>query len=190
MHGQAQGIGNGPGHGHHRQRLSSRQWRRMTTSLPLEGIKVIEFSHMVMGPSCGLLLGDMGADVIKVEPVGEGDKTRRLPGSGVGFFAAFNRSKRSLALDLNAPEGIAFARRLIHGADVVTENFRPGALDAMGLGYAALKQDNPALIYCSLKGFLAGPYENRAALDEVVQMMGGLAYMTGPPGRPLRAAPR
>jgi len=157
------------------------------TTLPLDGIKVVEFSHMIMGPSCGLLLGDLGADVIKVEPVGEGDKTRGLPGSGAGFFPVFNRNKRSLALDLKAPEGIAFARRLIGGADVVTENFRPGALDAMGLGYAALKQDNPGLIYCSLKGFLTGPYENRPALDEVVQMMGGLAYMTGPPGRPLRA---
>jgi crotonobetainyl-CoA:carnitine CoA-transferase CaiB-like acyl-CoA transferase len=156
-------------------------------TLPLSGIRVVEFSHMVMGPSCGLVLGDLGADVVKVEPVGEGDNTRRLPGSGAGFFATFNRNKRSLALDVKSPKGLGLARRLIAQADVLTENFRPGGLDRLGLGYEALRQDNPGLIYCSLKGFLSGPYENRAALDEVVQMMGGLAYMTGPPGRPLRA---
>jgi crotonobetainyl-CoA:carnitine CoA-transferase CaiB-like acyl-CoA transferase len=156
-------------------------------TLPLSGIRVVELSHMVMGPSCGLLLGDLGADVIKVEPVGEGDNTRRLPGSGAGFFQAFNRNKRSLALDVKSPKGLAFARALIARADVLIENFRPGALDRLGLGYEALKGENPALVYCSLKGFLSGPYEHRAALDEVVQMMGGLAYMTGPPGRPLRA---
>jgi crotonobetainyl-CoA:carnitine CoA-transferase CaiB-like acyl-CoA transferase len=157
------------------------------TALPLDGIRVVEFSHMVMGPSCGLVLGDLGADVIKVEPVGTGDNTRRLPGTGAGFFVSFNRNKRSLALDIKAPKGLALAKRLIASADVMIENFRPGGLDALGLGYDALKADNPRLIYCSLKGFLSGPYEHRAALDEVVQMMGGLAYMTGPPGRPLRA---
>jgi crotonobetainyl-CoA:carnitine CoA-transferase CaiB-like acyl-CoA transferase len=125
--------------------------------------------------------------VVKIEPVGQGDNTRRLPGSGAGFFQAFNRNKRSLALDVKAAKGLAFAKRLVARADVLTENFRPGGLDRLGLGYEALKPDNPGLIYCSLKGFLSGPYENRAALDEVVQMMGGLAYMTGPPGRPLRA---
>jgi crotonobetainyl-CoA:carnitine CoA-transferase CaiB-like acyl-CoA transferase len=156
-------------------------------TLPLTGIRVVELSHMVMGPSCGLVLGDLGADVIKIEPVGEGDNTRRLPGSGAGFFQAFNRNKRSLALDVKSPKGLAFARRLIARADVLIENFRPGGLDQLGLGYDALKGENPGLVYCSLKGFLSGPYENRAALDEVVQMMGGLAYMTGPPGRPLRA---
>jgi crotonobetainyl-CoA:carnitine CoA-transferase CaiB-like acyl-CoA transferase len=159
----------------------------MSQTLPLDGIRVVEFSHMVMGPSCGLVLADLGADVVKIEPVGEGDNTRRLPGSGAGFFPAFNRNKRSLALDIKAPKGLAFAKRLIARADVLIENFRLGGLDVAGLGYDALKPDNPGLIYCSLKGFLAGPYEHRAALDEVVQMMGGLAYMTGPPGRPLRA---
>jgi crotonobetainyl-CoA:carnitine CoA-transferase CaiB-like acyl-CoA transferase len=159
----------------------------MNQPLPLHDIRVVEFSHMVMGPSCGLILGDLGADVIKVEPVGAGDNTRRLPGTGAGFFQAFNRNKRSLALDVKSPKGLAFARRLIARADVLLENFRPGGLAKLGLGYAALKPENPGLIYCSLKGFLSGPYENRAALDEVVQMMGGLAYMTGPPGRPLRA---
>ncbi len=154
---------------------------------PLSGIRVVEFSHMVMGPSCGLVLGDLGAEVIKVEPSPQGDNTRRLVGAGAGFFATFNRNKKSLVLDLKAEKGLALAKRLIARADVVTENFRPGGLEALGLGYEALKAENPGLIYCSLKGFLSGPYENRAALDEVVQMMGGLAYMTGPPGRPLRA---
>jgi crotonobetainyl-CoA:carnitine CoA-transferase CaiB-like acyl-CoA transferase len=158
----------------------------MKPSLPLEGIRVVEFSHMVMGPSCGLILADLGADVIKVEPKG-GDNTRNLAGSGAGFFVSFNRNKRSVALDLKSAAGLAFVKRLIATADVVTENFRPGALDALGLGAEALRTDNPRLIHCSLKGFLAGPYENRTALDEVVQMMGGLAYMTGPPGKPLRA---
>jgi crotonobetainyl-CoA:carnitine CoA-transferase CaiB-like acyl-CoA transferase len=159
----------------------------MNAPLPLAGLKVVEFSHMVMGPSCGLVLADLGADVIKVEPAGEGDNTRRLAGAGAGFFVSFNRNKRSVAIDLKSDRGRALARRLVARADVMTENFRPGALDAMGLGYEALAAENPRLIHCSLKGFLAGPYENRAALDEVVQMLGGLAYMTGPPGRPLRA---
>ncbi|MCZ8186240.1 MAG: CaiB/BaiF CoA-transferase family protein [Beijerinckiaceae bacterium] len=159
----------------------------MTGPLPLAGIRVVEFSHMVMGPSCGLVLADLGADVIKVEPAGAGDNTRRLAGSGAGFFVSFNRNKRSIALDLKSPRGLALVRRLIASADVMTENFRPGALEALGLGYEALKAENPRLIHCSLKGFLTGPYEHRAALDEVVQMLGGLAYMTGPPGRPLRA---
>jgi crotonobetainyl-CoA:carnitine CoA-transferase CaiB-like acyl-CoA transferase len=153
----------------------------------LDGIRVVEFSHMVMGPSSGLVLGDLGADVIKVEPAGEGDNTRRLTGSGAGFFASFNRNKRSLAVDLKSERGLGLVRRLVATADVVTENFRPGALDKLGLGYEALAKDNPGLIHCAMKGFLAGPYEHRAALDEVVQMMGGLAYMTGPSGRPLRA---
>jgi crotonobetainyl-CoA:carnitine CoA-transferase CaiB-like acyl-CoA transferase len=163
----------------------------VSDGLPLAGIRVVEFSHMVMGPSCGLILGDLGADVVKIEPVGsgdtQGDNTRRLPGSGAGFFPTFNRNKRSLALDLKNPKAIALVKRLIARSDVVTENFRPGGLEAMGLGYDALRADHPGLIYAQLKGFLSGPYEHRAALDEVVQMMGGLAYMTGPPGRPLRA---
>ena len=155
--------------------------------LPLDGITVVEFVHMVMGPSCGLILADLGADVIKVEPAPDGDNTRRLTGSGAGFFAALNRNKRSIAVDLKHPDGIALVRRLLGGADVLVENFRPGAMDRLGLGYAALSACNPRLIYCSCKGFLPGPYENRTALDETVQMMAGLAYMTGPPGRPLRA---
>jgi crotonobetainyl-CoA:carnitine CoA-transferase CaiB-like acyl-CoA transferase len=157
------------------------------TVRPLAGIRVVEFTHMVMGPTCGLVLADLGADVIKVEPAPEGDNTRRLTGSGTGFFAISNRNKRSLAVDLKAPEGLALVQRLLAGADVLVENFRPGAMEKLGLGYAALAARNPRLVYCSCKGFLPGPYEHRTALDEVVQMMGGLAYMTGLPGRPLRA---
>jgi crotonobetainyl-CoA:carnitine CoA-transferase CaiB-like acyl-CoA transferase len=152
----------------------------------LEGVRVVEFAHMVMGPTCGLLLADLGAEVIKVEPL-EGDNTRRLEGAGAGFYPVFNRNKKSLAVDLKQAEGRELVHRLIDGSDALTENFRPGALGKLGFGYEALKKRNPKLIYCSLKGFLKGPYEHRAALDEVTQMMGGLAYMTGLPDRPLRA---
>ena len=154
---------------------------------PLKGIKVVEFSHMVLGPSCGLILADLGADVVKVEPAPKGDKTRHLPGSGSGFFGAFNRNKRSVAVNLKSPEGHKFAINLIRQSDVLIENFGKGVMDRLELGYKSTQEINTKLIYCSLKGFLSGPYENRAALDEVVQMMGGLAYMTGPKGRPLRA---
>jgi crotonobetainyl-CoA:carnitine CoA-transferase CaiB-like acyl-CoA transferase len=154
---------------------------------PLAGVRVIEFSHMVMGPSAGMVLADLGADVVKIEPAPAGDNTRRLTGPALGFFPTFNRNKRSLCVDLKKPEGLALVRRLAEGADVLIENFRPGAMDKLGLGPAALAELNPHLVYASCKGFLPGPYEHRAALDEVVQMMGGLAYMTGPPGRPLRA---
>lgn len=152
----------------------------------LAGIKVVEFTHMVMGPAAGLVLADLGADVVKVEPVG-GDKTRRLRGSGAGYFSMYNRNKKSLAIDLKSPEGKEIALKLVDQADVFIENFRPGALDKLGFDYASLAARNPRLIYCSEKGFLDGPYAHRTALDEVAQMMGGLAYMTGPPGRPLRA---
>ncbi|BDG70586.1 CaiB/BaiF CoA transferase family protein [Roseomonas fluvialis] len=155
--------------------------------LPLAGIRVVEFSHMVMGPTCGLVLADLGAEVIKVEPPGKGDRTRYLVSSGTGFFPAFSRNKKSVQLDTESAEDIETLKRLIDTADVVLENFRPGGLESKGLGYAALSARNPRLIYLSLKGYLPGPYENRTALDEVVQMQSGLAYMTGPPGRPLRA---
>jgi crotonobetainyl-CoA:carnitine CoA-transferase CaiB-like acyl-CoA transferase len=157
-----------------------------TDTLPLAGIKVVEFTHMVMGPSIGVILADLGADVIKVEPEG-GDQTRQLLGSGAGYFPMFNRNKRSICLDLKSEQGLATATSLCERADIVIENFRPGTLDRLGLAYAALAERNPRLIYCSAKGFLTGPYDQRTALDEVTQMMGGLAYMTGPPGRPLRA---
>ncbi len=154
--------------------------------LPLEGVRVVEFAHMVMGPSCGLVLADLGAEVIKVEPLA-GDNTRRLEAAGSGFFPVFNRNKKSLAVDLARPEAKSIVLKLLDTADVLTENFRPGALDKLGFSYETLRKANPKLIYCSLKGFLKGPYEHRLALDEVTQMMGGLAYMTGLPDRPLRA---
>jgi crotonobetainyl-CoA:carnitine CoA-transferase CaiB-like acyl-CoA transferase len=159
----------------------------MTGKLPLDGIRVVEFTHMVMGPTCGMVLADLGADVIKVEPTPKGDNTRRLVGAGAGFFMNFNRNKRSIALDLKSPAGKEMVTRLVASVDVVAENFRPGAMEGLGLGYDDVAKLNPKVIYASLKGFLAGPYEHRAALDEIVQMMGGLAYMTGPEGRPLRA---
>jgi crotonobetainyl-CoA:carnitine CoA-transferase CaiB-like acyl-CoA transferase len=149
-----------------------------SAKLPLDGIRVIEFCHMVAGPTAGLILADLGADVIKIEPAPDGDKTRRLTGGGTGFFAMLNRNKRSVLLDLKSPEGIRAAKQIISQADVLLENFRSGAMDKFGLGADEMLQLNPRLIYCSVKGFLSGPYENRAALDEVVQMMAGLAYMT------------
>ncbi len=153
---------------------------------PLSGIRVIEFSHMVMGPTCGMVLADLGADVIKVEPI-TGDNTRHLLGAGAGFFAMFNRNKQSIALNLQTAQGLEVAHKLIATADVVSENFKPGAMQKLGLDYASLSRLNERLVYASHKGFLPGPYEHRTALDEVVQMMGGLAYMTGRPGDPLRA---
>jgi len=158
----------------------------MREELPLSGSRGIEFTHMVMGPSVGLILADLGADVIKVEPKG-GDQTRRLLGSGAGYFPMFNRNKRSVCLDLKSDAGKTAAIALVESADVLIENFRPGTLARLGLGHEDFVERHPGLIYCSAKGFLAGPYEKRTALDEVTQMMGGLAYMTGPPGRPLRA---
>ena len=155
-------------------------------TLPLAGIRVVEFTHMVMGPTCGMILADLGAEVIKVEPL-SGDSTRKLMGSGAGFFGIFNRNKKSLAVDVKSAQGQELVLRLVAGADVFSENFKTGTMDKLGLGYEALSKLNPGLIYVSHKGFLPGPYEHRTALDEVVQMMGGLAYMTGPEGRPLRA---
>jgi crotonobetainyl-CoA:carnitine CoA-transferase CaiB-like acyl-CoA transferase len=153
---------------------------------PLAGIKVVEFTHMVMGPTVGVILADLGADVIKVEPL-QGDNTRRLKGSGGGYFAMYNRNKASVCLDLKSETGLQTARDIVSRSDVMIENFRPGAMDKLDLGYSSLSELNPRLIYCSLKGFLSGPYEHRTALDEVTQMMGGLAYMTGLPDRPMRA---
>jgi crotonobetainyl-CoA:carnitine CoA-transferase CaiB-like acyl-CoA transferase len=158
----------------------------MSTPEPLKGIRVVEFTHMVMGPVVGHILAGLGAEVIRVEPIG-GDHTRRLKGSGAGYFPMYNRGKLSICLDLKSADGLAVARDLVGRADVLVENFRPGALDRLGLDYESCAAANPRLIYCSEKGFLPGPYEQRTALDEVAQMMGGLAYMTGPPGRPLRA---
>jgi crotonobetainyl-CoA:carnitine CoA-transferase CaiB-like acyl-CoA transferase len=158
----------------------------MTGPTPLAGLKVVEFTHMVMGPTVGHILASLGAEVVRIEPIG-GDQTRRLLGSGAGYFPMYNRHKASICLDLKSEAGLAIARDLAVAADILVENFRPGALDRLGLGYDTLSADNPGLIYASEKGFLPGPYQDRTALDEVAQMMGGLAYMTGPSGRPLRA---
>ena len=153
---------------------------------PLAGIRVVEMTHMVMGPAVGAILGDLGADVIKVEPI-SGDKTRNLKGAGSGYFLTFNRNKRSIAVDVKSKEGKEIVLKLLSKSDVFIENFRPGAMEKLALGYNDLQPLNPKLVYCSAKGFLEGPYQDRTALDEVAQMMGGLAYMTGPPGQPLRA---
>ena len=158
----------------------------MTGPTPLAGLKAVEFTHMVMGPTVGHVLASLGAEVIRVEPIG-GDQTRRLLGSGAGYFPMYNRHKQSICLDLKSEGGMEVARKLCERADILVENFRPGALDRLGLSYEALSETNPPLSYCSEKGFLPGPYEERTALDEVAQMMGGLAYMTGLPGKPLRA---
>ena len=159
---------------------------RPSKPLPLAGLRVLEFGHTILGPCCGMVLADFGAEVIKIEPPG-GERTRRLKGFGTGYFAFFNRNKKSVTLDYKSPEGVSAARALIASADVLIENMAPDALTRAGLGPQDARAINPQLIYCSLKGFLDGPYAGRAALDEVVQMMSGLAYMTGPPGMPLRA---
>jgi crotonobetainyl-CoA:carnitine CoA-transferase CaiB-like acyl-CoA transferase len=160
--------------------------KNLIKNLPYTGLRMVEFTHMVMGPTCGMLFADLGAEVIKVEPP-QGDNTRNLIGSGAGFYPLFNRNKKSLVLNLKTPEGREAAMKLIATADIVSHNFRPETMAAQGLDYDSLKKLNPRLIYIALKGFLPGPYEHRTALDEVVQMMGGLAYMTGPVGQPLRA---
>ena len=157
----------------------------MTPSL--SGLRVLEFTHAIMGPACGLVLADLGAEVIRVEKTPDGDDTRRLKGFGTGYYPFFNRNKKSVVVDLKSEEGREVVDRLVRSADALIENFAPGTMDRLGLGYAALAAVNPRLIYCALKGFLSGPYEDRVALDEVVQMMSGLAYMTGPVGQPLRA---
>ena len=158
----------------------------MTSDIrPLAGLRVVEMTHMIMGPSCGMFLGMLGAEVIKVEPP-EGDKTRALTGMGRGFYPTFNRGKKSITLDLKSDDGKAALHRLLETADVFVENFRDQSLSKMGFAPDVLKARYPRLIVSSLKGFLKGPYENRTAMDEVVQMMTGMAYMTGPTGRPLR----
>ena len=154
--------------------------------LPLAGIRILELGHTVMGPSCTMVLADLGADVIKVEPP-EGDRTRANVGFGSALYPVFNRNKRSFSVDLKSAEGKALLLKLVTRSDALVENFAHGTMDRLGLGYDALSKVNPGLVYCALKGFLSGPYEERPALDEVVQFMGGLAYMTGPTGRPLRA---
>ncbi len=152
---------------------------------PLHGIRAVELSHMIMGPSCGMFLAFLGAEVIKVEPP-SGDKTRRLTGMGASFFPLFNRGKKSVQVDIETSEGKEALYALVGTSDVLVENFRDASLDRMGIRPDDLRRKFPKLIFVSCKGFLRGPYEHRPALDEVVQMATGLAYMTGPQGRPLR----
>ncbi len=155
--------------------------------LPLEGLRVLEFSHTVMGPTAGLLFADLGAEVIKVEPAPKGDHTRKLAGFASGFFGALNRNKKSIAVNLKDPAGQQAVYELVKTADIVLENYGPGTMERLGCGYDTFEAINPKIIYLAMKGYLNGPYHHRAALDEVVQFHVGLAYMTGPPGRPLRA---
>jgi crotonobetainyl-CoA:carnitine CoA-transferase CaiB-like acyl-CoA transferase len=152
----------------------------------LSSLRALEFSHAVLGPACGLVLADLGAEVIRIEPV-DGDPTRKLKGFGTGYYPFFNRNKKSLAVDIKSKQGQEIIFKLLESTDVLIENFAPGTMDRLGFGYEALASPYPKLVYCSLKGFLPGPYSTRLALDEVVQMMSGLAYMTGPVGQPLRA---
>lgn len=157
------------------------------TIMPLEDLTILEFTHTVMGPSCGMVLADLGADVIRVEPAPDGDRTRRLHGFATGFFVYFNRNKRCICIDLKSPEGLAVAKDMVRNADALIENFGPGTMDRLGLGWDTVHALNPRLVYLAMKGFLPGPYEHRPSLDELAQFMTGLAYMTGPPGQPLRA---
>lgn len=160
--------------------------REISSLLPLAGIKVLDFGHTVMAPTCGLILADLGAEVVRIERV-EGDPTRSLTGFGSGFFGYLNRNKESVAIDLKDPLSRPVLESAIQWADVVIENFGPDVMSRLGYGYSEATRVNPRVVYCSLKGFLPGPYQTRPALDEVVQMMGGLAYMTGPVGQPIRA---
>ena len=157
-----------------------------SAGLPLEGLRVLELGHIVAGPTASLILADLGADVVKVERLDGGDQARHMPGASAGFYF-FNRNKRSLAIDLKQPAGKKVFLKLVSSADICLDNYAPGALDRLGLGYDELSAINPALLYLAVKGFLPGPYEHRPSLDELAQMMGGLAFMTGPPGRPMRA---
>ncbi len=157
---------------------------------PLAGVKVIEFAHVMAGPTCGLMLADMGADVIKVERVPDGEDTRRMtPPTIDGEAAAFlmmNRNKRGMAVDLKHEKGKAIARRLLRTADVAIENFRKGTMERLGLGYEEMRKDNPVLIYCEVSGFgRTGPYADRGGYDLIAQGMSGLMSITGEgPGRP------
>ncbi len=162
--------------------------------MQLSGIRVVDLTRILAGPYCSMLLADMGAEVIKVEPPGTGDPVRRQGAVRDGlswYFAAFNRNKRSLTLDLRNPEGCGILAKLIARADVLVENFRPGVLDAIGFGAARRRALNPGLVYCHLTGFGAtGPYRDRPSFDFIAQAMSGFMSTTGEPeGAPMRAGP-
>ncbi|MDE3076691.1 MAG: CoA transferase, partial [Chloroflexota bacterium] len=156
-------------------------------TLPLAGIRVVELGHIIAGPTAGLILADLGAEVIKIERPDGGDQARHMPGGVSAHFHLFNRNKRGIAVDLKASGGKKVLLELVRKADVVVDNYAPGVLERLGFGYEALSEVNPRIICLSVKGFLPGPYEHRPSLDELCQMMGGLAFMTGPAGQPLRA---
>jgi len=155
---------------------------------PLAGVKVLELAQIMAGPTCGMLLADLGADVIKVERIPGGDDTRSMDRPKVNgesaAFMAMNRNKRGIALNLKVPAAQEALKRMVKSADVLTENYRKGTMEKLGMGYAALKTINPALIYCSISGFgRSGPYADRGGYDLIAQGMSGLMAMTGEPGR-------
>ena len=156
---------------------------------PLEGVKVIELAQIMAGPTCGMLLADMGADVIKVEKLPGGDDTRSYSEPSIaGESAAFmmlNRNKRGIAVNLKTPGGLEVVKRLLAGADVVTENYRKGTLEKLGLGYAVLEKLNPRLVYCAVSGYgRTGPYADKGGFDLIAQGFAGIMSITGEPGGP------
>jgi len=156
---------------------------------PLSGVRILDLTHIGAGPLATSMLGDMGADVVKVEPRGLGDPTRRyddlFPGADSSYFMGINRSKRSIALDLKSAEGLRVLEQLLERSDVVIENYRPGALRRLGLDYDAVAKRRPAIVYCSISAFgVDGPYVDRAGMDIIVQGMGGLMGLTGERGEP------
>jgi len=152
----------------------------------ISDLKVLELGHIVAGPTASLIFAQMGADVIKIERPGSGDQSRFSRGNQ-GYFLAFNSNKRSIILDIKSPKGKEVFAKLLETADVIIDNYGPGVLDRLGFHYDEMTRINPRIIHCSIKGFLPGPHEDRTLLDEPAQMMGGLAYMTGPRGMPIRA---
>jgi CoA:oxalate CoA-transferase len=162
--------------------------------VPLSGIRVVDLTRILAGPFCTMILADMGADVIKVETPGVGDPLRAQGAIRNGlswYFAAFNRNKRSLSLNLHSDDGKAVLARLIEGSDALVENYRPGVLAAMGFGEARLRELNPALVYANISGFgTSGPYRDRPSFDFIAQAMSGFMAVTGPAdGEPMRAGP-
>src|SRR5215203_4421504 len=163
---------------------------------PLTGLKVVDLTHVMAGPTCTMMLADMGADVIKIEKAPHGDDTRRsVPpkiGTEAASFLIMNRNKRGMVLDIKTPGGAEILKRLATSADVLVENFGPGVMDRLGFGYEALSRDNPDLIYCSLSGFgRTGPYRHRRGFDLVAQAMSGIMSFTGerPDGPPVKCGP-
>ena len=167
----------------------------MASKGPLHGIKVLDFAHVLSAPYTSMLLGDLGADVIKIEKIGSGDSLRHTPplknGQSAYFFCS-NRNKRGMSLDLKKPEGIAVARRLIKQCDIMVENFRPGVMDRLGLGYEAVKEIKSDIIYASLSAFgETGPYRDKPGFELIIQSVLGMVAVTSEPdGRPAKVQPQ